>query len=235
MRRLLLVLSALLAFLAVACGDDDSSTATGEPDATGTPAAAASARGGRTATAAELQELARLQVPGYTSSGAGATLTGAGAVYTATGKTAGGAELSVRVLLGPCDAFVCGSLDPKQYETAEAQRNIKSVLPAAHLENPALRWEFGPAQLAPSAAGLYYYAVSYLETKGADGSVTRSSVNSYRAWYHNGAVVITFEVFARNPVADLSLSDVEKRMTKAEAERATREVFAVYGPKLPAP
>ncbi|MBK9342464.1 MAG: hypothetical protein IPN07_05325 [Dehalococcoidia bacterium] len=84
-----------------------------------------------------------------------------------------------------------------------------------------------------TAKGLYYFAQSYVETRGAGWSVSRSSANSYRAWFHNGGTLVSLDVFSRSSDSILSVADLEKRMTKAEAEKAARDVFAVIGPKLP--
>jgi hypothetical protein len=219
----------LLAFpaifvLAVACGGGD--------DGRASPAQRTSTQSAPTATDAEVQALAKVPIPGYATEEGGTTLLGVAAVYRAEKPTAGGAQLYVRANFAPCDDFVCASLDPKDYQSAEAQDNMKSVLPAAHKANPDLLWEFGTVKLSNDATGLYYYALSYLEqTTGA--GVSRSSANSYRAWYHNGSVYLTLEVFARGTDGPLSRADVEKSMTKAEAEAAARAVFATLEPKLP--
>lgn len=230
MPKLLIVTAVLLAFVSAACGgggDDDAGAAT--PQGGG----GSSTQSAPTPSATEIGELLKLAVPGYTASDSSLNLLGGALTYTADAKTAGGASLLVRVQLAQCDAFICGSLDPKAYEAAEAHRNLKSILPSAHIENPALRWEFGAVQLSNTAKGLYYFAQSYVETRGADGSVSRSSANSYRAWFHNGGTLVSLDVFSRSSDSILSVADLEKRMTKAEAEKAARDVFAVIGPKLP--
>lgn len=234
MPRLLTVIAALFALVAVSCGgsgDDDAGETTAT--ATASPAGGSTAPTAPTPSAVQVEEILKLSIPGYTASDSSLNPLGGSVTHTATAKTAGGASLQVRVQLAQCDAFICGSLDPKTYESAEAQRNLKSILPSAHLENPALRWEFGAVQLSATSRGLYYFAQSYLETKGADGSVTRSSANSYRAWYHNGGTLVSLDVFARSSESILSQADLEKRMTKAEAEKAAKDVFAAIEPRLP--
>lgn len=186
-----------------------------------------------TPSSAQLEDLTKLSVPGYVAADASLNPIGAAVTYTSEKKTAGDASVLVRVTLAPCDGFICAGLDPKEYEGAETQRNLKTILPSAHIENPALRWEFGAFKLSSNATGLYYYALSYVESKGADGSVSRSSANSFRAWYHNGMILISLDVFSRSSSSVLSALDLEKRMTKAEAEQAARDVFVVFEPKLP--
>jgi len=223
-RPFLLALFSVLTLLAAACGDG------GEDDAA--REASPAAHDTRPATEAEIQALASIPIPGYVTEQTGATLLGAAATYHAAQKTAGGADLFVRANFAPCDGFVCASLDPKDYTAPAAQDGLKSVLPPAHRDNPALLWEFGQVQLSSGARGLFYYALSYLEGATTTG-VSRSSVNTYRAWYHNGAVYVTLEVFARGTSSPLSRADVEKLMTRAEAERAARDVFAALEPQLP--
>lgn len=227
MPRFLAAAAALAVLFATACGSDDGGESNPGDDAT-SPASSTAP----TATDAQIAVLARVQVPGYSVSEPGGTLLGAAVTHTATKKTAGGAELTVRVSLAPCDDFVCAGLDATEYETPAAQDNLKSVLPTTHKENPALHWEFGEVALSPSATGLYYYAVSYVESTAA-GGVSRSSANSYRAWYHDGGTYVTLEVSARSPASPLSQADVEKAMTKAEAEQAAKDVFAALEPKFP--
>lgn len=226
MLRLLLFVLCVSAALLLACSDGG-----GESPTTATATEGASRSG--TPTSAQLEALANLSVPGYTASDASLNLIGATVTYTADKKTGGDASILVRVTVAPCDSFICGKLDPKEYEDAGTQRTLKSILPSAHIDNPDLRWEFGAFKLSDQAAGLYYYALSYLESKGADGSVTRSSANSFRAWYHNGTILISLDVFSRSATSALSAADLQKRMPKAEAEQAARDVFAIFGPKLP--
>lgn len=236
MPRLLTVIAALFALFAVACGgggDDDAGESTATATATTSPAGSSTTQAAPTPSAAQIEEILKLSIAGYTASDSSLNPLGGSVTHTATAKTAGGASLLVRAQIAQCDAFICGSLDPKTYESVEAQRNLKSILPSAHIENPALRWEFGAVQLSATARGLYYFAQSYLETKGADGSVTRSSANSYRAWYHNGGTLVSLDVFARSSESILSQADLEKRMTKAEAEKAAKDVFAAIEPRLP--
>jgi hypothetical protein len=209
---------------AVSCGGDGGDDSVALPTATAEPAG--------TATVGQVLALTELPIPGYRTTEVRETVLGVAVVYTAENKTAGGAELFVRANYAPCDSFVCGSLDPGDYASAEAQDQLKSVLPAAHKSNPDLVWEFGPVELSGRAEGLYYYTLSYLEEE-AGGGVSRSSANSYRAWYHNGSVYVTLEVFARAAAAPLSRGDVARLMTKAEAEEAAREVFVVLEPELP--
>jgi hypothetical protein len=80
---------------------------------------------------------------------------------------------------------------------------------------------------------LFVYAISYVEEKNVDGTVSRSSANSFRAWYHNGGAYVTFEVFSRHGDPILSQGELESRMTRAEAEKAARDVYAALAPKLP--
>jgi hypothetical protein len=227
MVKMLAAVLLALPLLLAACGGDNgddprpSRTATNES-------------GSRpTATSAQIADLAKVAVPGYSAETRGDTLLGAAVTYLSAKKTAGGADLMVRATFAACDEFVCTSLNPSTYKDATVQDSLKSVLPSVHKENPDLRWEFGEADLSPKAKGLYYYALSFVEEKGNDGSVSRSSANSYRAWYHNGSAYVTLEVFSRSPVSSLSLADLEKTMTKAEAEQAAKDVFAALEPKLP--
>jgi len=231
MKRLLFLVCASLVLVPLAgCGGGDDSAGGNEPEDP-TPA---QGRVGDvpTPSAAQIEAMTQVQVPGYSSAEATKTLLGGAVTYIAQAKTAGGAELYVRVNVAPCDTFICRKIDVAEYADSEAQRSLKSVLPSAHIENPDLVWEFETIRLSPSADGLATYALSYLETKGSDGSVSRSSVNSFRAWYHNGGTFVTLEVFARSPQSVMSLGDLRARMTRAEAEKAAQEVFAALEPKL---
>lgn len=226
MRRLTFLFLPAALLLAAACGGDDDGS-----DDSGNPTRPPSSGDVPTATSEQVEDLANVPVPGYSAEGRGDTVLGAAVTHLAAAKTAGGADLMVRVNIAACDDFVCR--DPAEYQTPDVQESLKSVLPATHKENPALRWEFGEVQLSNTANGLYYYALSYVETKTSDGGTSRASANSYRAWYHNGGAYVTLEVFSRSPISPLSLADLEKTMTKAEAEKAAREVFAALEPKLP--
>ena len=227
MYRALILLLPVCLVLAAACGGDDGGEAREAPERSGASA------GAPTATAAQVADLAGVAVPGYTAASGGETLLGASVIHTRNTKTAAGADLLVRANIAPCEELICASLNLAEYQSADVQANFKQVLPRAHIDNPDLRWEFGEVALSKDATGLYYYALSYVETKGADGGVSRSSANSYRAWYHNGGTYITLEVFSRSPVSPLSAADLEKQMTKAEAEGAAKAVFAALEPHIP--
>ena len=227
--RFSLCLAVLLAAGLASCGGGDDNVGTDGVR----PTATAASRERPTATAAQVQALAAVQVPGFTAGAPSTTALGAAVMVTVSQKTAGGVELFVRANFAPCDATVCTALDAVGYQSPDVQANLRSVLPAVHKDNPNLRWEFGEVALSKQATGLYYYALSYVETRTADGNVSRATVDSYRAWYHNGSVYVTLEVFARSPVSALSQADLEKTMTKAEAEQAARAVFAAIEPKLP--
>ena len=206
-----------LAFLTGGCGADDSEDVGPQP----------------TVVPLTLEQLASLTVPGFTTSGSNPTLLGTSVTYLSNATTASGAQLTVVVRLVPCDEFVCGSLDPNEYDSAQQQRDLKSILPTAHIENPGLRWEFGTARLSPKAEGLSVYAVSYLESTATDGAVSRSSANTYFAWFHNDGTYMNISVSPRGGAAPMTATDVEARMSKAEAETAVTTVFAAFEPHLP--
>lgn len=219
----------VLALVSSACGGDDTESTDTSPRSTPT-----SASKQPTPTAAQLEAFSKQAVPGFTASDARVIPIGATVTYTSEAKNAAGAQVVVLVQVSACDAFTCASLDPATYSSAEAQRNLKSVLPSAHIENPALRWDFGALKLSPSATGLYTYGLSYLETKDASGGTTRTSANSYRAWYHDGRILMTMQVFSRGGSSVRSLADLEKEMTRAEAEAAAIKVFAALSPNFAA-
>jgi len=213
---------ALLLFVAACGGDDDSD----DSDDTGSNGNNASTKDQPTPNADELAEFTKITAPGFKAADGRIIPAGATITFSSEAKTAGGANVLVLARLAGCDPFVCGDLDPKKYETEELQSGLKSQLPPAHIENPDLVWSFGAAELSPSATGLYTYARSYIETKDASGSTTRTSANAYTAWYHDGGSLVTLEVFARGGDSITSLDDVERRMTRAEAEDAAKAVFA---------
>lgn len=224
MKKIALIPMALV-FAIVGCGGDDDSGAT---DSLKTPTTTSSA----TMTTAQLQEAASKTVPGFTTSEVRANPIGVTATYTSTATTSGGAQVVVLLQLAPCDPFICGKLDPAEYQTAEAQRNLKSTLSTAHIENPDLKWDFGEVELGSGATGLYTYALSYIETKDTSGGTTRISANSYRAWYHNGATLVSMDVFSRGGDSVRSVADLEQRMSRTEAETAAKTFFAALAPQL---
>ncbi len=232
MKKLLLGLLAAVSPLAlVACGggDDDDADGGNGGGANSSPTSAATAKG--TPTTEDLQRLSTVEVPGFTRSDSRVVASAANAVYTSTEKTAGGANILVTVRVAGCDPFICGTLDPKDYEGAEAQTNLKSVLSTALIESPGLVWDFGPTELAPGKAGLHTYTAGYLETKDASGT-SRVSANAYRAWYHDGNLHIVIEVFQRGGDSPQSLDDVKALMSMAEAEQAAKDVFAAFAPEF---
>lgn len=214
----------LLAF--AACGDGDGDS--GPDGGTGSPASPAS--GSATPTAEQLEELMKTEVPGFVRSDSRVAAGSGMVLYTSVTRTAGGANALVNVRLAACDPFLCGSLDPKDYASADAQKNLKSLLSQVHIESPALVWDFGRTELASGRTGLHTYALSYVETKDASGGVSRASANSFRAWYHNGGLHIMLEVFARGGDSAQSADDLKRRMSRAEAEEAAKHVFAAFAP-----
>lgn len=214
-----LIVLPLLAF--AACGDDDSGPRPGED----TPAESPS--GGATPTAAQLEQLTTTEVPGFERSESRLVAGSGSVLYTSSEKTAGGASVLVSVRLSACDPFICGTLDPKDYESADAQRNLKSILSTALIESPGLVWEFGRIELAPGHAGLFTYVAGYLETR-SDSGTSRVSANGYRAWYHNRRLHILVEVMTRGGSTPQTLDEVKTRMTRTEGEKAAKEVFAAF-------
>ncbi len=232
MKKLLLGLLAAVSPLAlVACGggDDDDAGGGNGGEANSSPTSAAAAKG--TPTTEDLERLSTVEVPGFTRSDSRVVASAANAVYTSTEKTAGGANILVTVRVAGCDPFLCGTLDPKDYEGAEAQTNLKSVLSTVLIESPGLVWDFGLTELAPGMTGLHTYAAGYLETKDASGT-SRVSANAYRAWYHDGGLHIFIEVFGRGGDSPRSLDDVKALMSMAEAEQAAKDVFAAFSPEF---
>ena len=232
MKKLLLgLLVGLASFALIACGggDDDDAEGDNGGGVDPTPTSAATAKG--TPTAQDLDRLSTIDVPGFTRSDSRVVASAANAVYTSTEKTAGGANILVTVRVAGCDPFICGTLDPKDYEGAEAQTNLKSVLSTALIESPGFVWDFGPTELAPGRTGLHTYAVGYLETKEASGT-SRVSANAYRAWYHDGNLHIFIEVFGRGGDSPQSLDDVKALMSMADAEKAGKDVFAAFAPEF---
>jgi hypothetical protein len=221
----LALLVAVSSLVLVACGGDDDAGENGNGSAGRTP----TSRVGSDAapTAEDLERLSTIDVPGFTRSESRVVASAASAVYTSTGKTAGGANILVTTRISACDPFICATLDPKDYESAEAQRNLKSVLSTALIESPDLVWDFGPVELAPGKTGLHTYAAGYLETKEASGT-SRVSANAYRAWYHDGTLHIFIEVFQRGGDSPGSLDDVKALMSVAEAGQAARNIFAAF-------
>ncbi|MGE0597891.1 MAG: hypothetical protein AB7J35_12110 [Dehalococcoidia bacterium] len=226
MLRVLNGFMVLVALVTLSCGgggeDEDIDDSSGGDDSKD-----ASSRA--TPTAEDLVAIANTAVPGFEAVDPRATGLGATVVYSSETKTAGGAQVQVLVSLASCDPFICGKLDPEAYSSPEAQRNLKSILPTAHIENPDLRWEFGIVDLS-GETGLYTYALSYVETKDNSGGTTRISANTYRAWYHDGRIFISMDVYARGATSVRSLADLEAGMSKAEAEKAAKDVFAALKP-----
>lgn len=227
MKKLLLGLCAALSLFALAAcgGDDDADNDNGNGD--GGTAPTSSVGSDATPTAEDLERLSTIDVPGFTRSDSRVIASAANALYTSTEKTAGGANILATVRVAGCDPFICGTLDPTDYEGAEAQTNLKSVLSTALIESPGLVWDFAPVELAPGKTGLHTYAAGYLETKEASGT-SRVSANAYRAWYHDGNLHIFIEVVQRGGDSPQSLDDVKALMSMAEAEKAAKDVFAAF-------
>ncbi len=227
MFKFLAALIALAALSLTACGGNGD---TANSDATPTSRGSGSEARSAAPTAAELEAFTQTEVTGYARSDS-RVVSGSGSVlYTSSEKTAGGANVLVNVRLGACDPFLCGTLNPRDYASAEARRNLQSALPSAHIENPELVWEFGPVELSSGRTGLFTYALSYVETKDASGGVSRASANSFRAWYHNGGLHIMLEVFSRGGDSARSAADLTRLMSRAEAEEAAKHVFAAFAP-----
>ena len=227
MIRFVAVFLALSVALA-SCGGTGSGNG---PGGSATPAATASSQASKP-TSEELLTGVSGAVAGFTSSDIRSLAAGATALFTSTATTAGGANVLVLVNVSACDPFICNKLNPADYQTAEAQRALKSTLPSAHIENPALRWEFGAVQLAPGKSGLFTYGLSYLETKDAAGGTTRSSADAYRAWFHDERTVIVLEVFSRGGQAARSAADLERNMSRNAAVAAAKVVFAAVSATL---
>lgn len=225
---------AIAALLFAGCsgrGDDDGGG--DNSDDSGSSGEKRNPGGAPTPTSDELEALSALTVPGFTATDGGLGLIGSGVTYTSQQTTASGAQIVVLVRLAACDAFICNKLDPAKYTGDEEQRNLKSILPLIHIENPALRWEFGEAEFSKDATGLATYAVSYVESKEPGGAVSRASVNEYFAWWHNDGIFVNLNIYPRGGDTSFSQEDVNKRMTKDEARKALKDVFAVLEPKLP--
>lgn len=218
-----LVVAALFAL--GACGGDDDDTGDNGGGASPTPTSGTTVS--TTPTAEDLERLSQVDVPGFTRSESRVVASAANATYTWNEKTVGDGDILATARVAGCDPFICATLDPKDYESAEAQRNLKSVLSTALIESPDLVWEFGSVELAPGKTGLHTYALGYLETTGASGT-SRVSANAYRAWYHNGNLHILIEVFSRGGESPRSLDDTTALMSKAEAEKAAKDVFAAF-------
>lgn len=226
MIRIALVVIVSLAL--VSCGGGGEET----PPTAAEPASASPSQSASKPSSAELLQAVSATVSGFTASDVRAIPIGATATYTSNATTAGGANVAVLVQASACDPFICRRLDPATYQTAEAQRSLKSTLPSAHIENPALRWEFGTVELASGKTGLFTYALSYLETKDASGGTSRISANAYRAWFHDGRSLITLDVFSRGGLSARSTADLERNMSKAEAEAAAKSVFGAVSADL---
>jgi hypothetical protein len=229
--RFVAVFLALSVALA-ACGGDGSGSISGRSDTpVATPAATASSQASKP-TSEELLTGVSGAVAGFTSSDIRSSAAGATALFTSTATTAGGANVLVLVNVSACDPFICSKLNPADYQSAEAQRALKSTLPSVHIENPALHWEFDAIQLAPGKAGLFIYGLSYVETKDAAGGTTRASTNAYRAWFHDGRTLIAMDVFSRGGQSAKSTADLEKNMSRTDAEAAAKAVFAAIAAEL---
>lgn len=227
-RSLLVLLSSLAISACSACGgggesDRDHTATPGSP----APATATTVTARATPSPVDLQRLSTTEVPGFTRSDSRVVASAASSTYTAAAKTSGGASLVATVRISGCDPFICATLDPKDYESAEAQRNLRSVLSTALAESPGLIWEFGAVELAPGKDGLHTYAVGYFEQTSASGT-SRVSTNAYRAWYHDGSLYVFIEVAARGASTPRSLDETKALMSAAEAEKAATEIFAAF-------
>ena len=227
-RSFLVLLSSFAIFAFPACGGGDDTGGEGAvAPASPSPVTATAVTARATPSPAELQRLSTIEVPGFTRSDSRVVASAASITYTAAAKTAGGASLVATVRISGCDPFICATLDPTDYESAEAQRNLKSVLSTALAESPGLVWEFGSVELAPGKSGLHTYAVGYAETVAATGT-SRVSTNVYRAWYHDGYLHVSVEVSARGSAFPRSLAETVALMSRAEAGQAARDVFAAF-------
>lgn len=226
----------VIALLTLSCGggrDDDTADDSSNGDSHhSTDDSTKATSSSPTPSAEELLAIVNTTVPGFTPVDPRSTPLGATVVYSSDATTAGGAKVQVLVSLAACDPFICSQLDPEAYASAEAQRNLKSILPTAHIENPDLKWEFGKFDLAPSDTGLFTYALSYMEIKDSSGGTSRISANSFRAWYHDGRTFIGLDVYPQGATSIGSVTELEKTMTKSVAEKAAKDVFAALQPKF---
>ncbi|MGD9933201.1 MAG: hypothetical protein AB7T37_05730 [Dehalococcoidia bacterium] len=218
------------AFAVAACGGDDDDGPAAERTVTAATGSTTTAAAG-TPAAADLEALIATEVPGFTRSDARIIPAGATVTYKSNTKTAGGAVALVLVTYAPCDPFICRKLDAAEYDTPAKQQNLKLDLSQVHIENPALVFEFGPVTLAAGRTGLSTYAVSYVEKTDSSGT-SRATALQYKAWYHDGTVFTTIQVFAREGASPRSQEDLAKLLTKAEGEAAAKAVFGAIVPLL---
>ena len=220
-----LVFMALISF---GCGgggdDDDGGDGSGDVDKNSSSKA--------TPTTEQLEAIVNTAIPGFTAVEPRTTPFGATVTYISDAKTAGDAQVAALVSVAVCDPFICATQDKDAYSSPEAQRNLKSTLSKSHIENPDLQWEFGEVELAASVTGLYTYALSYLESKDSSGGTTRLSADAYRVWYHDGRVFISMDVFSRGGPSARSVADLESAMSKADAEKAAKDIYAALKPAL---
>ena len=214
-----------LALLGAACGGGDDSDDTSGVAA---PEGGDEADSGGTAwTDADFERLITVTVDGYTITNANVSEFGNATVQYLEDAPSTTTALSALVTFQACDLFLCGDLAAELDD--EQRANLRTLLPAIHIENPDLVEEIGPVELAGrTALGIYFR--SYVAQD--DGQATALS---YRATTHDGtnliAVQVTPDFASAGGLAD-SAEELAARMAPADGAAVAADVLAAFADEL---
>lgn len=219
----LVAIVAVGAFALGACGGDDggSSGGTVEPTDGGDTDTAGAAW-----TDADLERLVAIEIDGYTLENPNVSEFGNATVKYLEDTPSGPVALSALVTFQACDPFVCSDLSAEIDE--QRRENARSLLSLVHIENPDLVEEIGPVELAGRTALVIYFR-SFVDDGGS-----KSTTNSYRAFTHDGANLITVQVgpdFASGGLAD-SAEELEERMDAASGAAVAEDILTAFSAEL---
>ena len=140
-------------------------------------------------------------------------------------ENARGGKVNVVISGVACMPMSCVDLDVTAWKKNE---NLKKKLAEVHIKNPNLVWEVTGIQVGGKRA-IQIYAMSYVETQGADGT-TRASTKSIDLWWHDGGVLLN--VTANASAFPSSLEELETKVTRAELEATAKLAFEATVAKL---
>lgn len=163
-------------------------------------------------------EIAKTQVPGFTSKGGEVRKSGMYAVYSAE------EEPGVQVVanLGACQ--LCQKMDLALWKKNE---NLKKMLSSKTASDPELVWEIDSVDLGGGKQGIYTYALAYEQSE--DGK-SRGGVNAYNLWFNDGTNQLWINTSCRGPFAD-SVRDeasLEATCPRDKQLAAAKQVFAAF-------
>lgn len=200
----------------IACGprEEGAATATGAgPTTTPTPTEIAPLTEARRQAFAD-----SFKLEGYTMKGASA-MTRDGVRFELVGPAKeNGASISIHVMLGTCDPFVCR---PQDLAAAEANKaNLAMNLPPIAKKDPGLTQELVGFE-AGGHKGVGVYTLYMVVEKDAQGGTTKSSSNGLETTWHDGRQLVQLRVRSVDWGAESS-TQLAERMSKDELVAATK-------------